>query len=170
MFKWMEIKILTPQDAEAYYILRLEALLNSPDSFATLYEDALDSPIEKTRANLASDHAVTFGAFADGKLIGNMTLIRQSIPKMRHKATIVAVYVSPAHRRKGIADRLMEELLAYAARWEGIEQLDLMVASENLPARNLYLRFGFEHYGTEVRAMKSGDRFIDEDLMVKFLN
>lgn len=165
----MEIKILSPQEAEAYYILRLEALLDSPDSFATLYEDALNSPIEKTRANLASDHAVTFGAFEEGKLIGNMTLIRQTIPKMKHKASVVAVYVSSEHRRKGVADELMMKLLAYAEQWEGIEQLDLMVASQNSPAKNLYLRFGFEQYGTEIRAMKAGKRYIDENLMVKFL-
>ena len=165
----MEIKIVTPQNAEAYYVLRLEALLDSPDSFATLYEDALNSPIDKTRANLASEHAVTFVAFDEGKLIGNMTLLRRAIPKMKHRATIVAVYVSPPYRRKKVAEKLMETLLAYAEQWEGIEQLDLMVASRNLPAKNLYQRFGFELYGTEIRSMKAGERYIDEDLMVKFL-
>ncbi|WP_033542453.1 GNAT family N-acetyltransferase [Planococcus sp. CAU13] len=165
----MDYRIVTPQEAEAYYILRLEALLDSPDAFATLYEDALNKPIDKTRAQLASEESVTFGAYDNGKLIGNMTLVRNPAPKMNHRATIVAVYVSPKYRRMGIAEGLMKELLAYAEKWEGLEQLNLMVASHNAAAKNLYLRFDFEQYGTEIRSMKAGNRYIDEDLMVKFL-
>lgn len=163
------MKIVTPQDAEAYYILRLEALLDSPDAFATLYEDALNRPIDKTRANLASEHAVTFGAYDGGKLIGNVTLVRNTGSKMKHRASVVAVYVSPPYRRHGVADKLMNELLAYAGQWEGLEQLHLMVASHNSAAIKLYQRFGFEKYGVELRSMKAGERYIDEDLMVKFL-
>ncbi|HSJ37380.1 MAG TPA: GNAT family N-acetyltransferase [Planococcus sp. (in: firmicutes)] len=165
----MEIKIMTPQDAEAYYILRLEALLDSPDAFSTLYEDALNRPIDKTRANLASEDAVTFGAYEEGRLIGNMTLTRNTVPKMNHRAFIVAVYVSPQFRGTGVANALMEQLMEYADGWEGLERLDLMVASHNLRAKNFYLRYGFEIYGIEIHSMKMGERYIDEDLMVKFI-
>lgn len=165
----MEIKILTPQDAEAYYILRLEALLDTPDAFATLYEDALNRPIDKTRANLASEHAVTFGAYEEGRLIGNMTLSRNTVPKMKHRASIVAVYVSPKFRGTGVANVLMDKMMEFADGWDGLERLDLMVASHNLRAKNFYLRYGFETYGTEVRSMKTGERYIDEDLMVNFI-
>lgn len=165
----MEIKLMTPQDAEAYYVLRLEALLDSPDAFATLYEDALNRPIDKTRANLASEHAITFGAYIEGRLIGNMTLVRNTVPKMNHRAAIVAVYVSPQFRGTGAAHALMEKTLEYAGYWEGLERLDLMVASHNLRAKNFYLHYGFETFGTEIRSMKTGERYIDEDLMVKFI-
>lgn len=166
---FMEIKIVTPNEAESYNILRLEALLDTPDAFVVLYEDALNKPIEKTRGQLASEHSVTFGAYDDGKLIGNMTLMRNTVPKMNHRASIVAVYVSPAYRGTGTANDLMKKLMEYAETWEGLEQLDLMVASHNLRAKNFYLRYGFEKYGTEVHSMKTGDRYIDEDLMVKFI-
>ncbi|RLQ92515.1 N-acetyltransferase [Planomicrobium sp. Y74] len=165
----MEIRIVTPNEAETYNILRLEALLDTPDAFAVLYEDALNKPIERTRSQLASEHSVTFGAYDAGKLIGNMTLSRNTVPKMNHKASIVAVYVSPAYRGSGAANDLMEKLMEYAEMWEGLEQLDLMVASHNLRAKNFYLRYGFEKYGTEIHAMKTGDRYIDEELMVKFI-
>lgn len=165
----MEIRIVAPNEAETYNILRLEALLDTPEAFAVLYEDALNKPIEKTRSQLASEHSVTFGAYDAGKLIGNMTLSRNTVPKMNHKASIVAVYVSPAYRGSGAANDLMEKLLEYAETWDGLEQLDLMVASHNLRAKNFYLRYGFEKYGTEIHAMKTGDRYIDEELMVKFI-
>ncbi len=165
----MEIKIVTPNEAEIYKILRLEALLDTPDAFAVLHEDALNKPIEKTRAQLASEHSVTFGAYDTDKLIGNMTLARNPLPKMNHRASIVAVYVAPEYRGTGAAHELMRELLDYATGAEGLEQLDLMVANHNLRAKNFYLRYGFEKYGTEIHSMKTGDRYIDEDLMVKFI-
>ncbi|TAA72281.1 GNAT family N-acetyltransferase [Planococcus salinarum] len=165
----MEIRIISPQDAEAYYILRLEALLDSPDAFSTLYEDALNKPIDKTRANLASEDAVTFGAYEGGRLVGNMTLARKTLPKMKHRASIVAVYVSPQFRGTGLANALMDKVMDYADGWDGLERLDLMVASDNLRAKNFYLKYGFETYGTEIHSMKTGEIYIDEDLMVKFI-
>ncbi|MBF6632895.1 MAG: GNAT family N-acetyltransferase, partial [Planococcus sp. (in: Bacteria)] len=59
--------------------------------------------------------------------------------------------------------------LDYAAGWQGLERLDLMVASENLQAIELYEKLGFEKYGTEIHAMKIGEKYIDEDMMVKFI-
>lgn len=165
----MEIRKLNANDAQLYYDLRIEALTNSPDVFATRLEDAVKRPVEQTAESLALEHAVTFGAFADGDLCGNVTLLRHTTPKMSHRASVVAVYVTPSARGKGIARRLMLELLDYAAGWQGLERLDLMVASENLQAIELYEKLGFEKYGTEIRAMKIGEKYIDEDMMVKFI-
>lgn len=143
---------------------------DSPDAFSTLYEYALKKPIEKTRAQLDSKQSITFGAYIENECIGNMTLVRNIVPKMKHKASIVAVYVSPLYRGTGAANKLMKKLLEYAQREEGLDQLNLMVANHNLRAKKFYLRFGFETYGTEIRSMKVGERTIGEDLMVKFLN
>ena len=144
-------------------------MLDTPDAFAVLYEDALNKTIEKTRSQLALEHSVTFGAYEDSKLIGNMTLVRNTVPKMNHRASIVAVYIRAAHRGTGAANNLMKKLLDYAGNWDGLEQLELMVATHNLRAKNFYLRYGFERYGTEIHSMKTEGRYIDEDLMVKFI-
>lgn len=165
----MKIRKLGVDDAQAYYDLRIEALADSPDVFATRLEDAVKSPVEQTAESLALGHAVTFGAFAEGDLCANVTLLRNTAPKLNHRASVVAVYVTPSARGKGIARRLMQELLDFAAGWQGLERLDLMVASRNLPAIALYEKLGFEIYGTEIRAMKIGEKYIDEDMMVKFI-
>ncbi|TWT07734.1 GNAT family N-acetyltransferase [Planococcus sp. CPCC 101016] len=165
----MEIRKLSVQDAQAYYDLRIEALKNSPDAFSTRLEDAIQRPVEKTAENLALENAVTFGAFRGGVLCGNVTLLRNEAPKMQHRALVLAVYVTPEKRGNGLALRLMQELLHYALKWQGLERLDLMVASNNLPAITLYKRLGFEKYGTDIRAMKTPEKYIDEDLMVKFI-
>lgn len=165
----MEIRKLDVNDAQAYYDLRIEALKDSPDAFATRLEDAVNRPVEQTAENLALANAVTFGAFAKGNLCANVTLLRNTAPKLNHRASVVAVYVTPAERGIGIARRLMQKLLEFAAGWPGLERLDLMVASENLPAIALYEGLGFEKYGTEIRAMKTPEKYIDEDMMVKFI-
>lgn len=165
----MEIRQLDAEDAQAYYDLRIEALKDSPDAFATRLEDAIQRPISKTAENLALENAVTFGAFQDGQLQGNVTLVRNKAPKLEHRASVVAVYVTPNARGNGLASRLMRELLHYAAKWHGLERLDLMVASENLPAITLYEQMGFEKYGTEINSMKTSEKYIDENLMVKFM-
>lgn len=165
----MEIRQLDVKDAQAYYDLRIEALRDSPDAFATRLEDAIQRPVSKTAENLTLENAVTFGAFNAGKLQGNVTLVRNTAPKLEHRASVVAVYVTPSARGGGLARMLMHELLQYASNWKGLERLDLMVASENLPAIALYEQFGFEKYGTEINSMKTPEKYIDENLMVKFI-
>lgn len=165
----MDIRELTAADAAAYRELRIEALTNHPDAFASVLEYELQKSLHTTAENLASPIAVTFGSFSEGQLIGNATLLRESGKKMMHRANIVAVYVTPSVRGNGVANSLIKELLDYAQEWGGIEQLYLTVSSHNRPAIRLYERFGFEKYGTELRALKSGDVYTDEDLMVKFL-
>lgn len=166
----MEIRILTAEDAGFYRELRIEALMLASDAFGAALEEALDKPVEKTAEQLSSPAATTFGAFVGGRLLGNATLVRQTGTKMRHRGNIVAVYVTPSARGRRIASRLMDALIEYAKGLEGLEQLYLAVVKENSTAIELYKRTGFEKYGTEYRSMKVDGRYIDEDLMVKFLS
>jgi len=43
------------------------------------------------------------------------------------------------------------------------------VACDNTAAGALYRSMGFEMYGVERKAIRLGDRYIDEDLLVLFL-
>lgn len=165
----MEIRILTAEDAEFYRELRIEALMLSPDAFGATLEEALDKPVEKTAEQLSSPSATTFGAFVGGRLLGNVTLTRHTPAKLRHRANVVGVYVTPSARGRKIASRLMEALVEHAKSLEGLEQLYLAVVSDNGPAIELYQNCGFEKYGTEYRSMKAEGSYIDEDLMVRFL-
>ncbi|TWT28366.1 GNAT family N-acetyltransferase [Planomicrobium sp. CPCC 101110] len=165
----MDIRILSVEDAEAYHALRIEALRNDPDAFAARLEDALKKPVEATKENLAQETAVTWGAFVNGELAGNVTISRNTLAKMNHRASVLAVYVAPESRGQGLARKLMEELIRYAENWSGLERLDLAVAAHNEPAKRLYAALGFETYGLDRRAMKTTGNYIDEDLMVKFI-
>lgn len=165
----MEIRTLDAKDAARYRALRIEALTNDPDAFGASLEDALKAPLEKTENRLSAETSVTFGAFEADELVGNVTLAWETGSKSRHRASVYAVYVTPSARGKGVARILMETLIGFAEQHDEIEQLYLMVTSTNLPAVKLYGHLGFLKYGMDLRSMKTEGRYIDEDLMVKFL-
>lgn len=166
----MNTRELTGEDAEAYYELRLEALLTNPDAFITTYEQEKQkpNPIQTTSERLNSDLSRTFGLFSEGKLRGIATLMRQTHPKFSHKGEILAMYITPSIRRKGGAAQLFSEIIKSARDLE-LEQLLLSVVTENEPAKALYQKVGFQSYGLEQRAIKLTERYLDEEHMVMFL-
>ncbi|MDN4525814.1 GNAT family N-acetyltransferase [Fictibacillus sp. NE201] len=167
----MEVRSLTASDAEEYWKLRLEALMFSPEAFASSYEDAVKRkyPIEQVQENFKAEGSSTFGAFADGIMIGMVTLIQERYKKMSHKANIFAMYVTSPSRGQGVGKALMEAAISKAKEMEGIEKLNLTVVSSNQQAKKLYESLGFTVYGTETRAMKVDGVFYDEDHMELFI-
>jgi len=167
----MELRLLTADDAEAFWHLRLQAFRNDPASFADSAEEHLETTVETTRERLSrNDPARNFvvGAFEDGKLIGTAGFFRRENTKERHKGHLWGVYVRPESRSKGVASALMREIVQRAREMEGVEQITL-VASANLPAQRLYKALGFESYGLEPRSLKIGNDYVDDVLMVLFL-
>ncbi|RWZ55264.1 GNAT family N-acetyltransferase [Halobacillus fulvus] len=166
----MQVRELNSQDAETYYELRLEALLTNPDAFITTYEQERQkpNPIKQTAERLESDISRTFGLFSDQSLCGTVTLFREMHPKFSHKAKVVAMYITPDQRRKGGAELLLKELIAFS-RGINLEILQLSVVTDNHPAKYLYEKVGFESYGTEKKAIKLPERYLDEELMALHL-
>jgi ribosomal protein S18 acetylase RimI-like enzyme len=167
----MNIRLLTAADADAFWHLRLEALRNDSPAFADSTEEHLSTTVEMAREKLAAaDPARDFvvGRFEDGNLIGTAGFFRRANNKERHKGHIWGVYVRPESRGKGVASQLMQEIVRRARAMDGIEQITL-VASANLPAQRLYKSLGFESYGVEPHSLKIGTEYVDDVLMVLWL-
>ncbi|WP_234400737.1 GNAT family N-acetyltransferase [Virgibacillus senegalensis] len=166
----MEINKLGHDEAEAYWKLRLEALLKNPEAFLTTYEEALarKNPIESTAKNLQAATSDTYGAYMDGKLVGVVTMLRNGHEKAAHKADIVAMYVTESARSNGVGYELVKKAKHDAVLY-GIEQLNLNVAADNQAAQHLYKKAGFTCYGLEKNAIKYQGRYVDEMQMVCFL-
>lgn len=165
----MDIRILSAAEAEMYRDIRLEGLQNNPEAFGSSFEEEKDFTPEQFAKRLETQGAYTFGTFYNEELVGVATLVQESKQKLRHKANIFAVYVSPKIRGHGIGRYLMREIIHKAKELEGVEQLNLTVVATNTSAKNLYVSLGFEVFGTEKRALKVGQQYVDEDYMVLFL-
>lgn len=167
----MYLRILTSLDAEVYRELRLQSLRLHPEAYLSSYESEKKLSIVTTRIRLeSSENNFTLGAFdGEEKLVGIVTFFRESRPKIDHKANIYSVYVDSDVRKQGVGRRLMVELIARARLLPGLEILNLTVTSNNVSAKRLYESLGFVCYGTEPKAMKLGDEYLDEDLMILML-
>lgn len=163
------IRRLNSQDAESYFALRLAALQESPEAFASTYEEEKDQRAEKYKPRFQTEDSFTFGAFDGEELVGIITLVREKLMKLSHRTTILAMYVAPEKRGLGIAKALVQKAIDQAEEWQGIEQVYLTVVTTNEAAIQLYASLGFEVFATEKRALKSGDTYYDEYLMVRFL-
>ena len=60
---------------------------------------------------------------------------------------------------------MLAELLRRASMFQGLEQVMLTVGVEQPAARRLYCAAGFELFGSEPRALKVGDSYVDEEYM-----
>jgi ribosomal protein S18 acetylase RimI-like enzyme len=167
----MDLRLLTANDAEAFWTLRLEGLRNDPASFADSTEEHLKTTVESARELLAKNGPASnfvVGVFEHGQMIGTAGFFRRPNNKERHKGHIWGVYVRPESRGKGVGSGLMKEIVRRAREMDGVEQITL-VASAKLPAQRLYKALGFESYGIEPHSLKIGSEYIDDVLMVLWL-
>ncbi len=161
------IRRLADSDAEAFRALRLEALADSPEAFGGDWAEESQRPLETFTEQLSG--SAVFGAFVDGALCGLVGLFWDAGAKRRHIGNLYTVYIAPHVRGSGCALPLIQAALDHAQTL-GHVQVHLGVGTQNTPAIRLYQKAGFEIYGTEPRALFVNGRFIDEHLMVRFLD
>lgn len=146
----MIVRRLVAADRAAFRHLRARALAEDPASFGRTAEEEAGVERLPMEASLEAADPATFllGAERDGDLVGLCGAYQGQTAKTRHTAEIVAVYVAPEARGRGIGAALVTEALAQLAR-AGIAVAKLSVAEESWAARRLYERLGFETYGRE---------------------
>lgn len=161
---------LTEKDAAIYRALRLEALRENPEAFASEYDVEIHDSLSDFEERLSRDHAITIGAFDQERLVGIVTLVKETLPKMRHRATLEAVYVKPECRGRRISGRMIEKLMEIVKEEGVVRKFYLFVMTSNTQAIKAYKKMGFFIYGEDREAMKEGDRYVDEYLMTKFID
>lgn len=161
-------RILTADDAAAWRTIRLEALESDPEAFGASIEAHHKLTDAEIRSRLAFDMEERFvvGAFSENELVGTAGFVREPGLKERHKGRVWGVYLRASYRGSGVGRRMMTLLLEHARNIEGLEQINVSVATTQTAARALYRALGCVMYGCEPRGLKVNGRYIDEEHLV----
>ena len=135
----MEAVRLTCDDWRLLREVRLAALADAPYAYGSSLAAEQDLPEDRWRQRISS--GVWVVAVDDGAPAGLVgSYLAHDTPML------VAMWVTPARRGRGVGDVLVTEILRCAAenRWS---RLTLRVADGNDAARRLFLRHGFTSTG-----------------------
>src|SRR5262245_54154602 len=108
------LRRLVPADAAAYRALMLEAYAESADAFTSSVVERAPLPLAWWAARMAEGDAAAeriYGAFDADAIVATAGLKLHDREKLRHKALLVALYVRPAWRGRGLAERLVETIV-----------------------------------------------------------
>jgi len=138
--------------------LRLRALRDSPSAFASTYEREVGFAETQWRQRLGGD-GVAVLATVSGDPVGMAGGFRD-LPGLLH---VVAMWVDPGHRRRGVGWALLRGLEEWADA-HGL-RLHLDVNTANTAARTSYERYGFVASG-ETRPLREGSREVVERMVL----
>lgn len=146
--------------------LRLLGLQTDAFAFGASYEFESNQPIAFFEDRCAlTDNSAFYGAFSADRLVGLMSLVRETSEKTKHHASIYAVYTHPDFRGQGVSSKLLRACIDHARSLIGVEYIQLGVATNNAPAIKVYEKAGFKTWGTMKSALRVDGIDIDEHMM-----
>jgi ribosomal protein S18 acetylase RimI-like enzyme len=134
----LEIRRLGPADWHLLRMIRLRALAESPRAFTSYYQRESQWNEHQWRRRFDSAHWIV--AVDDGEPIGVAGLVDCHPNEPHH---VESIWVAPTHRNRGVFRSLLDRLIEIA-RQAGSTDLWLWVLEDNLDAREVYERLGFE--------------------------
>lgn len=163
----MVVRRVRADEATAWRELRLRALREDPDAFASLYEEALALPAEAWTARVArlaeGNGQVMFVAEEDGRLLGMAgAFLDTEDSDLPH---LISMWVAPEARGRGAGKRLVDAVAGWA-RDGGFASIRLFVVRGNATAARLYERCGFRLTGNTIRLARDPS-VVDEEMRLQ---
>lgn len=162
----MNLRRLSPEDLSLYRHLRMEAVSADCRTLITTPDEERAKADAEILKVLSEQYVL--GAFKGDEATGMATLVRHEGERRNHAAEVLWVFVSPKHRRTGIAKALMMAIEEHA-KSVNIECIELHVVSDNSSAIGMYQQLGYEQYGTLPKAVKIDSSYTDGIYMVKMI-
>lgn len=159
----MEARLLRPEEAGAYAVLRAAALMESPWAFLASPED--DVPAAEVARRLGDPENAIIAVFDPGdagRMVAMAGVARPRRVKTMHRAVIWGVYVDPAWRGRGLSRVVMAKAIETARSWPGAEVIWLSTSVVAEAALGLYESMGFERWGVEPDAIRIDGQPYDE--------
>jgi ribosomal protein S18 acetylase RimI-like enzyme len=154
------VRRLGPSDLELLKAARLRSLLDASEAFGSSHEREVAFPDEVWTSRLADPASAQFAwVGADGEPLGIATFIHdRDDPRVGY---LVGMWVDPAARGRGVADRLIDAVVGMAGR-VGAAVLRLHVVEGNARAERVYVRHGFRRTGRSV--VRARDRMREHEM------
>jgi ribosomal protein S18 acetylase RimI-like enzyme len=163
----LTIRRLRPDEGLRLRAIRLEALADSPSAFGSTFAETLARPPEywerRAADNASGEGSVLFIAEGESGWYGLAgAYLDEEDPD---SADLISMWVRPAYRGKGLGERLVAAVIAWA-RERGLQQVALWVTQTNTPAIALYERCGFRHTN-ETQPLPSNPEILEQRLIVE---
>jgi ribosomal protein S18 acetylase RimI-like enzyme len=156
------LRTITEGDRSLWEEVRVAALTDAPHAFRARLADWDAGGREQWRARLALPGSRNVVAVRDGLPVGMV----RGVPAGDDTCALRSLWVGPRARGEGVGDRLVEEVVVWAAG-TGAGTLELAVVPGNEHAVALYRRHGF--VATDGRGEVLCDGVTRERVMVRAL-
>lgn len=151
-----ELVWLSPDDWQEWRTIRLASLLDTPSAYGSTYEREAAFDEQDWRDRLTSPTVMVRESGVPVAIGGGF----HPEPGVLH---IIAMYVAPAHRGRGLSRLVLDALVGHA-RERGLS-VQLSVNTDNEVARLGYLRYGFVPTG-ETTPLRDGSREVCAELVL----
>jgi phosphinothricin acetyltransferase len=159
----MEVRLAVPDDAEA-----IRAIYNHEVRSSTASFDLVERSAEDQAAWLAERSgafSVLVAVERDGDEVLGFASLSPYKERAAYRSTVEnSVYVDAAHRGRGVADRLLGDLLA-VARSSGFHSVIARVGGGNAASIALHAKHGFAEVGVERQVGRKFGRWQDVTVM-----
>ncbi|MFK5633792.1 GNAT family N-acetyltransferase [Ornithinimicrobium sp. LYQ103] len=138
---------LGPDDWRSYAALRVAMLTDAPEAFWTTLADV--ERLSEAQWRRRSTDRTLQARDGDGAPLGTLTVLTPDagpalgLQPEDADALVVAVYVIPAARRRGVVDALLGAAHDLARDGLGARRMVLQVNERNLAAQRVYERHGY---------------------------
>lgn len=137
----MTVRVTRDEDWPELRRVRLRALADTPEAFASTLAEERDLPEDRWHGwATPTDSSANFFAIEDAGPRGMVAVFRE--PENPALAHLVAMWVDPAFRRRGIGGTLIDAVVQWS-RDHDAEQVHLWAVESNTSANELYRVHGF---------------------------
>lgn len=147
----IKIRQLHSNDVHDFRTIRLSALKNNPEMFASSYAIEVKKPLAVFQ-NVITTHTI-FAAYHQHKIVAMLILQQNNDSNMIHQANLYGFFVEPDFRKQGIAKQLLKTAIAYGQT--DLKCIMLSVMVDNIAAIQLYKTLGFKPHSNELKILNS---------------
>ncbi|HDR4705709.1 TPA: GNAT family N-acetyltransferase [Bacillus paranthracis] len=165
------IRLAKEIDAESIIDIRKEIILSKTTTkFFIVSPNKLPNDIdaEKEKIRKSNEKGNLYIVYeVDKKVVGFLIFNRYELDRLRHAGTM-GMGIKEAYCNQGIGTELIEFLISWAKRQEGLEKVCLGVVSINDRAIKVYKRMGFVEEGRQRNQIKYEDGSYGDDVLMGF--